>query len=378
MKSYADRFEDFKDVIWLNAASEGPLPKTAISALNEAIGWKATPQLLTDQKFTSVPKQLKESIGKLINILPREIIIGDSASYGIHLLANGMTFERGDQILLMKNDFPSNILPWLYLEKQGVDVRQIDSSDSVLTPEELENNITPKTKVLCISHVHSFSGIKLEIEKMSQICEKNNVRFIVNITQSAGTMPIDFSGFKIDALVCAGYKWLCGPYGTGFCWIKNEFREELDINRAYWPAYLNVQELHQEDEIKFKELKTTRKFDMFGTANFFNYVPWKSSIDTLLDIGLDKVRAYHDQIIDHFLKQLDLSKYELLSPKEGPARSSLIALTHNHKELNFQIHQKLAEKNIFLALWKNNLRIAPHIYNSLDQMDQLTEELNGF
>src|SRR3989338_10883280 len=158
MQNYQDDFGPFDGRIWLNTASEGPLPKVAVKALQEAIEWKVKPFHLTNRRFQETPAQLKIAIGKLLNVPAQDVILGNSATYGIHLLANGIPFQPNDEILLMQNDFPSDILPWLALKDKGVVVRQIPVKSHVIEPQELMENLTPATKLVCLPHVHTFSG----------------------------------------------------------------------------------------------------------------------------------------------------------------------------------------------------------------------------
>lgn len=376
MRDYKKDFSSFEGNIWLNAASEGPLPLVSAKALQDALEWKSRPYQMDIPKFVSTIKGLKESISRLIGVPARDVILANSASYGLHLLADGIPWQKGDEIILMQNDFPADILPWLALEQRGVTVRQVKVSECVLQPDELLANITEKTRLFCISHVHTFTGIILDIERFAGICKEKGIIFVLNITQSVGTMPVDLSRFPVDAAVSAGYKWLCGPYGTGFCWIKPELRDQLQLNRAYWPAVLCEEELKSEDALTFKDLKSARKYDVFGTANFFNFVPFKASIDYFLDAGLENVRAYHDWLMDCLIAGLNTDQYDLISPKEGKQRSSLVVLSHKDKEKNERIFKGLTEQGIYTALWKSNLRIAPHVYNTQEEIKKVLNILH--
>ena len=377
MSAYSKDFEDFKDKIWLNAASEGPLPKVSAQSLQESISQKSLPYQLDIPKFISVPAELKKSIGQLIGVASKDVILANSASYGIHLLADGISWKVGDEIIVMQNDFPTDILPWLALERQGVKIIQVPAKNFVMTPEELENHITPKTKLFCISHVHTFTGLVLDIEAFSKICQDKGVLFVLNISQSVGNIPIDISKFSVDAVVAAGYKWLCGPYGTGFAWMTPELRDALNINRAYWPTVLSEAQLQNEGDLKFNDSNTARKFDIFGTANFFNFVPFKSSIDYFLDIGIEAVWKYNNSLIDHLINGLDNLQYELVSPKQGPARSCLIVLSHKDKSKNLHVFGQLKDQGIYAAFWKGNIRFSPHIYNSFQQIDKALSVLES-
>ncbi len=373
---FKNDFASFDKKIWLNAASEGPLPLVAAQALTEAIVWKSRPYELTNEKFISIPKELKESIGQLIGVDSRDVILGNSASYGLHILANGLTWKLGDEIVVMQNDFPTDILPWLSLEKHGVKVRQVKPQGRVLTPDELLSNITKRTKLFCISHVHTFSGIAVDVAKFAQICKDNKIIFVLNLSQSVGTMPIDISQYSIDAVVTAGYKWLCGPYGTGFAWITPKLRDQLDFNQAYWITISSSEDLKNEGPLKLRELKTARKYDVFGTANFFNFVPFKAAIDYWLKIGLNTVEEHNQDLIDQFLEGLNKDRYTLISPKERIGRSNLVVISHEDKAKNEKIFQDLLSHDIYTAFWKGNIRIAPHVYNSPSDIQRVLTILN--
>ncbi len=378
MNNIEKEFASFDGRIWLNAASEGPLPLIAAQVLADAVEWKSKPYLLDIPKFVSTQKGLKDSIGRLIGVPYRDVILGNSASYGLHILANGIQWKQGDEIIVMQNDFPADILPWLALEEKGVVIQQVKARKQVIQPDELLENCTDRTRLLCIPHVHTFTGIMLDVKRFSEICKEKGIIYVLNITQSVGTMPIDLSQLDVDAVVSAGYKWLCGPYGTGFCWIKPELRDQLSLNRAYWPAVLSEEDLKKDDVLTARDFKTARKYDIFGTANFFNFVPFKAAIDFWLKIGLEQVRVHHDLLIDTFLSQLNFDHYDLISPREGDQRSSLVFFSHRDKSRNEQIFKNLTEQGIHTAFWKGNIRVAPHAYNTEEQMSKVAQVLEEF
>jgi cysteine desulfurase/selenocysteine lyase len=107
----------------LNCAHQGPLPQVAVEAAQEALFWKVAPHRIADDAFNSVPQRLKKALGQLINAPAEDMVLGNSTSYGLHLLANGIPWQAGDEVLVVEGDFPANILPWLGLRKRGVIVR---------------------------------------------------------------------------------------------------------------------------------------------------------------------------------------------------------------------------------------------------------------
>jgi selenocysteine lyase/cysteine desulfurase len=375
--SYKD-FGPFEGRVWLNCAHQGPIPKVAVEELMEAVAWKVAPHHLGhSEKFKAVPERLRTALGNLVGVSGEEIILGNSTSYGLHLLANGLPLTEGDEVLLVKGDFPSCILPWLALEKRGVTVRYIEPFHHVLQAEELLESLTPKTKVLCTTWVHSFSGYAIDITEIGKICKQHGVKFILNGTQALGARPLDLATTAVDAVVGGGHKWLCGPYGTGFCWMRDSLLDSLEYNQAYWLAMQSADDLgaKQEDVSVRTDLKA-RAYDVFGTANFFNFKTWAASIEYLLGKGIEQIATYDNLLVSRFIDGLDLERYELISPPDGPSRSTLIFISHRQSDFNHQVYQELKQAKVDVAYRKGNLRLSPHLYNTTNDIDHVLSLLN--
>lgn len=363
---------------WLNVASEGPLPKKADEALQEAIKWKSAPHLLTIPKFQQVPLELKKTIGTLLNVDRHDVILGNSATYGLHLLSNGLGFKAGDEIILLENDFPTDILPWLSLEKKAVIVHQLKARQYVLTVKELEKAINRRTKLVCLPLVHSFTGYRHDIKEIGKLCRSHGVLCVVNLSQAAGAFGIDLGQWEVDAVVCAGYKWLLGPYGTGFCWIRKDVRERLDYAQNYWISLMDEAGLNAEGKVCLKDDHSARRYDVFGTANFFNFVPWHASIEYLLGIGLDEVEKHNKVLADKLVDGLDQKHFELLSPRLQKDRTNIVVFSSKDASRNPDLYGYLKDKGFYLALWKNKLRVSPHIYNNPQEMEGLLTALDQY
>ena len=377
MKDYSKDFGPFDGRIWINAAHQGPLPKVAAEMAREAITWKSAPSLLTTDRFRDVPKRLRGALGKLMGVPPGQVILGNSASYGIHLLANGIRWQAGDEILLVKNDFPTDILPWLALEKQGVRIRFLEPGTPLPSAQELADSISPATRLFCTTWVHSFSGYAADHEAIGQVCAEKEVAFVLNCSHALGTRPLDLKGTPVDAVVGVGFKWLCGPYGTGFAWIRPELMESLELNNAYWQVLLPGDYLAKEDqELVLRENVGARRYDVFGTANFFNFYPLAGAVEYLLEVGIETVGAHNQGLVDHLIAGLDRRRYRLLSPGGGRERSTLVYFSHCEPERNGDVYRLLQSKGIDISFRQGKLRAAPHIYNTLDDIDQLLEGLN--
>jgi selenocysteine lyase/cysteine desulfurase len=341
-RNFSQDFGPFDGRLWLNCAHQGPLPRIAAKEAEEAIAWKRAPYHLTTERFSGVPQRLKQALGRLIDAPAEEIILGNSASYGLHLLANGIRWKAGDEVLLLKDDFPSDILPWLMPGEVGVKTRFIEPRNYVPRIDELLANITPATRVFCATLVHSFSGYAVDVQALGEVCRAKGIWFVLNASQALGTRRFNVNDTPVDAVVSVGFKWLCGPYGTGFCWLRPELRESLRRTQAYWLSMQTADDLGGEQGAPaLRDDLGARAFDVFGTANFFNFKPWTASVEYLLEQGIENVAMHNDRLVSAFIAGLDRSRYEILSPLAGPERSTLMLITHRQSDRNQEIFERL-------------------------------------
>ncbi len=379
LTDYSKDFGPFDGAIWLNCSHQGAIPRVAARKAEEAISWKIAPQKLTQERFDQIPVHLKEVLGKLVHRAAEEIILANSASYGLHLIANGIQWQHGDEVLALKGDFPSDVLPWLGLADRGVSVNFIKPKAQTITADELVQAFTRNTKLFCCTWVHSFTGGTIDATAIGEACRKHNVRFVLNCSQGLGARVLDLSQMPVDAITSVGFKYLCGPYGTGFCWMQPDFLESIHYNQAYWLSMQTAAELGSDSdeppEIKKRGAKT---YDIFGTANFFNFVPWTASLEYLLNIGPESIEAYDQSLVSQLVNQLDKKKFYLISPEEGPSRSTLVVFSAHDRESNVRIFEMLKQKNIYIAFRRGNLRISPHLYNTREQIDEVVSVLNSF
>jgi selenocysteine lyase/cysteine desulfurase len=372
-------FADFSGRVWLNTAHQGALPLAAAAAAREAVLWKTTPFELTQARFDGVPMRLRSALGRLVNVPTEEIVLANSASYGLNLVASAYPWREGDEVLVMEGDFPSDILPWLLLERRhGVKVVRIRPHGRVVEPDELTAAITPRTRLFCTTWVHSFSGFAVDVEALGAICRARNIRFVLNGSQALGARPLDLSVAPVDAFTSVGFKWLCGPYGTGFVWLRPELREQLRPTKAYWLAMQTAADLGKEVvEAELREGLGARAYDVFGTANFFNFVPFATAIEELTGLRLERIRDHDQALVARFIEGLDRALYRVTSPtRAGPERSTLVFFTHNDKGRNRAIHEALVRAGIYVAFRGGSMRLAPHLYNGGGDIDRALDALH--
>jgi cysteine desulfurase/selenocysteine lyase len=369
-------FGPFDGRAWLNCAHQGPLPRVAVRAAERALADKAAPHRLGDELFTEVPSRLKAALGRLVGVPADQVILGNSTSYGLQLLVQGLPWRAGDEVLLVDGDFPATVVPWLPLAERGVRVRLLRPEGGALGADQVAAEIGPATRLLCTSWVFSFTGRALDLDALGRVCRGRGVWLVVNGSQGVGAAPIDLAAAPVDALVCGGFKWLCGPYGTGFCWLRPELLDSLAHPPAYWLAHQDQGDLEQEPGYGLRDDLGAAAYDVPGTANFLTFMPWTAALEYLLGVGVERVAAWDQALVERFVDGLDPGAYRLVSPRRGPARSTLVLLSHHDQERNAGLHRRLAAAGVDVALRSGRLRVSPHLYNSEADIDRALEVLD--
>jgi cysteine desulfurase / selenocysteine lyase len=359
---------------WLNTAHQGRLPRRAAVALAEAVRWKLHPEMLaTSQRFSEVPARLRRALARVLGAHEDEVVLANSASYGLHLVANGLELGAGDEVVVAANDFPSDILPWLSLRDRGVTVRMVEPRDEVLSPDEVQAALTDRTRVVCLTWVHSFSGRVVDLEGVGRACRRRGAWFVVNGSQAVGAMPVRVRGLPVDALVGVGFKWLCGPYGTGVCWLRPELSEVLRPTKLYWLSALTAEDLAAPSlDLGSITPRKTGRLDVFGTANFFNFVPFTAALELLLELGIDEVAAYVDGLVASLLAGIDRARFRLVSGED--VRSPLVVV-EPLQEAPGEVFERLAAAGVHVAHRRGRIRISPHLYNTPDEVNRALELL---
>lgn len=371
MDSCARDFGPFDGHVWLNCAHQGPLPKVAVDAARVALDQKVAPHRLPYAAFDEVPARLKSALAAVVGRPADEIILGNSTSYGLNLLVHGLPLEEGDEVLLVDGDFPATVITWLPLRRRGIAIRLLKPRAWPPSPEEIEAALTPRTRVFCSSWVFSFFGSALDIEAVGRICTEAGVTFVLNGSQAIGARHIDLSTVPVDCLVSCGFKWLCGPYGTGFAWFKAEVLESLRYEQAYWLTHAAP----RNPTYELQERLGAERYDIFGTANFLTFMAWTASVGYLLDKGIRHIETYDDVLVDKAVAGITSTGYRLISPAEGPHRSTLVLFSHEDQSRNSSIFHKLTQEGVHIEERDQKLRIAPHLYNTAHDVDRAIELL---
>jgi selenocysteine lyase/cysteine desulfurase len=213
---------EFEDATYLNVSGQSPMPRVSIRAVQAALEAKKFPHHKPDSTFYEVPNRVRSSIARLIGAKPEEIALTSGATAGVSAVAYGLSWKPGDEVITAKGEFPLQYTVWKPMEKrEGLKLKIIAPRDRFITADDLIAAITPRTRVVSVSLVRFNDGSLLDAPRVATACHAQGALLLLDASQCCGALPMDVHQLGADFIVSAGYKWLLGPFGTGFFWIKS-------------------------------------------------------------------------------------------------------------------------------------------------------------
>lgn len=375
---YRSHFADFEGVAYLNAALQGPLPLAAVRESQVALEWKKRPDRMADSIYFDLPDRIRERISRVIGSRADEIAVTSGASAGLASVAAGIDWKPGDEVLVGRGEFPAHFSTWLRYEKGGkLRVRVVEPRDRFLTADDYIAQIGPHTRAVSASFVRFDNGARLDSAPIGEACRKVGAALVLDITQFAGSMPMNIRELGATMAVCSGYKWLLGPYGTGFFWVANEWVERLPLGAVYFMALEGAREFHAMPSENLQPMPGARRWDSPETANFTNLAAFESSLDLVLSIGLDAVARHVDGLVGELVERLPRNRCVLASPEERSRRGPYVCVSALKREETTALYHKVSAAQIHVSLRDNALRISPYLYNTPEEISRLIEVLSA-
>ena len=373
-KDISTDFPD-SDKIYLNNASVSLMPNQSIEAMKEfllsynSIG----PDSKESEPFvTEKLRDVRKIIAKIISCQPDEVVLTQSTTDGINIVANGISFDKKSNMIIrgMTHEHHSNFYPWLKLqEKISLKNLPIDK-DGFFKFEDLESLIDDNTKLIALSHALYNTGSILPLEEISKIL--HDVPLFVDGAQTVGCIDVDVSKINCNFMSFNGSKWLCGPMGTGLFYCNRKSSELLEPKTIGGESAM----IYDETNLAFKELPD--KFQT-GFRNYVGIVGLESSANYLLNFGLKNIREKNQYLSSLLREELSkIPKIILYGPENPDSRTSIVSF--NIEGIDSQeVVDRLEKQNIILALReimeRKIVRASPHFFNSESQIMSVVDAI---
>ncbi len=356
-----DEFPVLQHGLYANHAAISPWPLIASKAVaafameNAEIGAEKYSHWLLRET------QLRKRLAGLINASSADdIALLKNTTEGICTVANGITWRKGDNLVLPADEFPSNRLPWLALQRYGVEVREVDIRSTSEPEKALIDQVDKRTRLLSVSAVQWTDGLRLQLEALGQFCRQNNVLFFVDAIQQLGAMQMDVQACGIDFLAADGHKWLLSPEGIAVFFCREGVREQLQINQQGWHM---VDDPYQFNRTQWQPSKTALRFEA-GTPNTLGQAGMHASIGLLQKVGMPQVEAFvtgNSLTLSAGLESMP--GVELVRSFDPQRVSGIVSFRPANRNL-VEIQQTLKQRGLNCTVRGEAIRLSPHFYQA--------------
>jgi len=361
------------DVAYLNCATMGPLPKAAVEAGKAGLARKAQPWNIPTADFFKDTASLRPKLARLINADAAGIAFVPSVSYAMASAAQNIALEAGQTIITMADQFPSNIYVWRALaERSGARMVTVADPDGNMSlSDAMLEAIGPETGLVTCAQVRWTDGVRLDLEAIGKRCREVGAAFVLDLTQSCGAMVFDVEAVQPDFMVAAGYKWMFGPYATGFMYIAPHRRDGRPLEQN-WITREGSRDFTQLTHYRDTFEAGAQRFDMGERSNFALLPAMEAAVDLLLDWGVANIEA---SLSAQNLKLAErLNAMGLPCPDESQRGGHYLG-AHLPASAPEDLTARLKAEHIHVSKRNDSLRITPHLYNSQDDMDRLIAAL---
>jgi selenocysteine lyase/cysteine desulfurase len=354
---------------YLNHAAVGVLPQSTLSAVESVLRGQADAGVLGTYPTENRMEEFRARIGEFIGASGAEIGIVRNTSDGANIVALGLDWQPGDEVVLCDNEFPANVLPWLALRRRGVNVRLVRTAEHRLTPDVLRSQMTGHTRVVAVSSVSFADGYRHDLAGLGEIAAEYGALFCVDAIQGLGVFPLDVRACGIDVLYSGGQKWLLALQGVAFVYVREALIERLNLVPG-WRSVADIWDFLNYDQ---SYAPGASRFEG-GTPNFIGALALATSIDVLARAGPERIAAHVLELTDRLVDGLRSAGARVLSVR-GPGRSSGIVLFDVEGRDSIALGKAIQREGIVTTWRTNGIRVSPHGYNSADEIDLLVEQV---
>ena len=368
-----------QDNVYLAHCAIGPMYGPGARAACDFVEAHSKAGVLLRERYANALTTFRDRVAAFLEVDADDIAYVSNTAEGVGLIANGYPFEPGDQVLSYVHEFPSNHYPWALQSERGVELILLSDVDPIgdLPPgaprgwsmEELEARTTERTRVIALSHVQFASGYAADVERLGHFCRERGIDLVIDAAQSLGVLPVHPRKHGISAVVSSAWKWLLASRGAGLLYLAPEFRQKLRTTMA-GDAAMN----HHLDYLN-------HTWDPRDDARRFEYstLPWEhlASIETVLEevflrYGIEAIAAEVFRLQDKLLDAIDTDRLHPLA-FPGPHRSGILSVRTEPNAVH--LVDQLQAEGIAVTAQAGYLRLAPHFYQTDEEMERVADAL---
>jgi len=355
------------DIVYLNGAYMSPLLKSVEEAGIKGISRKRDPSSIKSDDFFNEAEETRIKLGSLINAAPQQIALIPSCSYGLKSVVNNLPVNNGKYAITVAEEFPSDyytILNWC--KKNDKELKVISPPNSLqgrgrIWNDKILESINIDTAVVIISSIQWTDGTRFDLQKIGERCKEVNAVFIVDGTQSVGALPIDVTAYRIDALVCAAYKWLLGPYSIGFGYFSEYFNRGVPLEDT-WMNKSNANDFTRLTSYIDEYKPGAARYNAGEFSNFILTPMLGAALEQIIDWKVNLIQDYCSNLIQPLVQLLKEKNFWI--EDENYRTNHLFGFLLPQTLSRAHLLEKLQERKVFVSIRGDAIRVSTHLYNT--------------
>ncbi|WP_373508388.1 aminotransferase class V-fold PLP-dependent enzyme [Thiocapsa sp.] len=350
----------------LNHAAVGPWPRRTAEAValfaeeNRRLGSLHYPQWLATER------RLRERLARLIGAeSAADIALAKNTSEALSIIAYGLTWQPGDEIVGIAQEFPSNRVVWQSLGAQGVVWSALDLDRSSDPEADLFALCTQRTRMIAVSWVQYARGLRLDLERIGAFCRSKGIFLCVDAIQGLGALPFDLSRIAADFVVADGHKWMLGPEGVALLYVRPSLRNGLILRQFGWHMLEHSGDFDRPD---WQPADDARRFEC-GSPNLLGVKALEASLSLIEEVGIEQVRSRLQERTGHLIEEIDRHGLELLSPRAPERRAGIVTFRAPGTAAS-ELYTGLMQRRVLCAQRGGGIRFSPHFYTPVEVIDR--------
>src|SRR5271155_246134 len=363
-------FDIPNDVAYLNCAYMSPLMKPALEAGTAGLGRKTHPWLITPDHFFSGAEEFRGVAAQLADCYADCIAIVPSASYGVSTAARNVPIRKGQSVLVLEEQFPSNYYPWQrLLEETGASLKVVAWPEDDDWTAAVMRALTDEVAVAALPHVQWTSGGRLDLVRIGEACRKLGAALVLDLTQSLGALPFSVNDVQPDFAVAASYKWLLGPYSVGLFYVSPKRQRGLPLEEN-WIQRANASDFSSLILYTKDYDRGARRFDMGERSNFALLPAAVRAMKQLLDWDVAQISETASALN---LQMANAAAGLGFSSPAEPLRAPHYLCLRRKAAFPRELPEILAKEKVYVSVRGSSIRVPPHVYNTVEDCDRLIQ-----
>jgi selenocysteine lyase/cysteine desulfurase len=346
------------------------MPERAVRATVEWARLRANPERVPgDLQFGTLARG-RELIARLVGADPAEIALATNTTFGINLAAFALPLATGDVVLTPDLEFPANVYPWMQLaERRGVEYRRLRCDDGVLDRDRLARELEDdRVRVVAVSWVQYASGARVDLAALGTLCRERGVYFVVDAIQGLGPLRVDLRSSAVDIFSSGAQKWLLGPWGAGFVYVRKELVPQLEPHDVSWMSVRGSDDFSRLADYDLTWREDARRFE-FITLPYQDVAGMNASLELIHELGPDAISAHSirlaDTIVSWACSRDDVS---LVTPAASDRRGAIVSIKPPDP---VAASRRLKDARVAHSLREGGIRLAPYFFNTEEEIERV-------